>query len=125
MATWTPVSPTVGPQAVTTGPKAVGINAEAMFSSSSYGTVFTCSGDRIGIRGIKTGTLTTDCYLQVWLSPDGGTQYGSALVIPYATLNDANGFYVFCPTHPGQVGRIFLVAGTMTGANGVVVTVRA
>lgn len=124
-ATWIPSNALAGPQPIISNGQSMAVNAVAMFPAGPYGAVFPVSGDALHLRCIKTGTLTADCAMEVWFAlDDGATQFGVSQSYPYAQINNADGFAVRVPV-AGKWARIFLRAGTMTGANGIVVSVRA
>lgn len=123
MATWTPSSPTIGPQAIVSN-GGVYFTGDILSAAGPYGAVRPCSGDVIFIQGSKFGTLTNDCSLEVWFSSDdGAASFGVGQSIANSVIQNANGFSVRVPVS-GKFWRAFFVVGTTTGANGLTLSGR-
>jgi len=118
MATWTPSSPTLGPQQVV-GNGGVYFVGDSLSQAAPYGAVRPCNSDAVFVRGLKFGALTADCSIDIWFAvDDAAANFGVSYNIPNAQLANVNGFAVRVPV-AGKFWRAYLNAGTMTGANGV------
>ncbi len=126
MPTWTPSSPTLGPQPTlgwTNG--ALQINGVAVSQASTFTSTQPVLGDNVLMRSARFGTLTGDCSLAIEFAiDDAGTNFGEAQVFTNAQINNANGLSVRIPSC-GKFYRFRLNPGTMTGSNGLVISARS